>query len=140
LNIPNLSNPTPIQPNPLTQIPHSGDHISWGELNVDFKVSEDLQNWLEIYNWIRETGFPTESQEYKDIAERPNWVGQGLKSDISILILNSSQVPVFECVLKDAFPISLTGFRLGSTDTDVNFVTCQATFVYTLYTMTAIPA
>ncbi len=133
-----LDNPTTIYPNPLVVIPQTGDHIIFPPLVIDFKLTEDLSNYLEIYNWIREIGFPENTEEYKAIQDRPIWLGTGIKSDITVQILNSNQKPKFEFLFKDAHPTNLSGFTLTSVEMDVNFVTCQATFVYTNFVVNPI--
>jgi len=104
---------------------------------VTFKVDEKMQNWKEIYTWLMKLGFPEDWDQYASLENEPLWTGTGLKSDISVLILDSSHNPFLECIIKDAFPISLSEFQMGSTDNDVNYITCSSVFKYTNYTIKA---
>jgi len=131
VNIPGITNNSALSFNPFTKIPYAGDHIEFDVMTAVFKVDEKMQNYLEIFNWIRQLGFPEDWSEYLGLEIQPKATGTGLKSDISILVLDSSKNPIFECLLIDAYPISLSGIQFTSTDADVEFVTCEANFQYT---------
>jgi len=137
VNVPSLILNPAMYENPFTVIPHAGDHINFEQLLVTFKVDEKLQNYLEIYNWIRQLGFPEDWNEYKEIKDQPKASGTGIKSDLSILILNSAKNPIFECLIIDAFPIALSQMIFESTAPDVAFITCEATFQYTNFRINA---
>jgi hypothetical protein len=137
VNVPAMTlNPAAYE-NPFVVIPHAGDHIIFDQLVVTFKVDEVLQNYLEIYNWIRQLGFPEDWSEYREIKNQPKASGHGIKSDISIMILDSTKIPKFECLLIDAFPISLSQMVFESTAPDVSFITSEATFVYNNFRINA---
>ncbi|NBP57363.1 hypothetical protein EBU71_12680, partial [bacterium] len=98
-------------------------------------VDEDLQNYIELYTWIRELGFPNDFSEYKSIASKPVYTGLGVVSDISLIILSSSRNPTHEVIFKDAFPISISSLIFDSTNTDVQFLEASATFKYRSYSI-----
>lgn len=119
--------------NPFVQIPYGGDHLYYEELAIHFKVNEDLANWLELYQWIRNTGFPDNHDQYKEIADQPKYSGKGLKSDLSLLIANSNKNLSFEVYFKDAFPISLSNLQFDSTTPDIQYLDAFSSFRYTSY-------
>jgi len=135
VNIPGISLPSPNYDNPYTPIPKAGDIIRFDELRITFKVDEVLQNWFEIYNWIVALGFPEDHEQYKAIQDQARVSQLGIVSDVSVFVLDSAKNPKFECVLKDAFPVSLSEFVMNSDVNDVNFITCQATFKYVNFIM-----
>ena len=102
---------------------------------INYKVDEDLQNYLELYNWIRELGFPNNFDEYKSIAGKPVYTGLGITSDMSLIILSSSRNPTYEVIFKDAFPISISSLIFDSTTQDVQFLEASATFRYRAYSI-----
>jgi hypothetical protein len=120
-------------PNPFVQIPHTGDHIYYEELGIQFKVAEDLHNWLEIHNWIKGTGFPDNYDQYKEIASGNKTVGLGLKSDLSLLIANSNKNLSIDVTFKDAFPISISALQFDTTSDDVPYLDAFAAFRYVSY-------
>jgi hypothetical protein len=138
VNIPGIAMSGPKAPNPFTDIPWPSDKIDFERLSVTFKVNEDMSDYLEIYNWIRMLGFPETYDEYATIEATPKYLGTGIKSDISILVLDSNDVPKLEYTIKDAFPIQLNGFVLSSTNPDVGYVTCTAIFSYTNFVLNAL--
>jgi hypothetical protein len=134
-NIPGLSLPRVEVPNPILAYPFPGDHLSYDEFQVTFKVDENLQNYLEIHNWIRSLGRLNPS-DYATIANNPSYTGTGIRSDISLQVLNSVRQPNFEIVFKEAFPIVLSSVEFDVTMEDVNFIEASATFIYLNYEIT----
>lgn len=133
VNIPGISMPAPEQPNPFVGIPLPGDHLTYDELLIQFKVDEELKNYLELHNWIRALGYPENFNEYKTIANQPKLSGLGIVSDISLLILTSAKNPKFEVVFKDAFPIQLSALIFETTSETVSYIDASATFRYRSY-------
>jgi hypothetical protein len=133
VNLPSITADNLETSNPFVKIPVSGEHLRFGDLRVTFKVDEDLQNWFEIHNWIRFLGFPDNFSEYKKISSLPTVSGEGLTSDISLVILNQRKMPAFEVSFRNAFPISLSDLMFKTTENDVNYMTASADFRYILY-------
>ena len=46
----------------MVPIPTEGN-MTYGNLNIDFLVDEDLRNYMELHNWIRALGTPQDYQE-----------------------------------------------------------------------------
>lgn len=133
VNVPQINLIAPNVPTPFVNTPYPGDHITYNELQITFKVDEDLQNYLEIHNWIKALGKPSSFEQYKEIESKKSWTGDGIYSDISVLILSSTKSANYEVVYTDAHPISLTGLNFNTVDEDVNYMEASATFKYTLY-------
>jgi len=133
VNLPSISVNFPTQQNPFVRIPISGDHVDFGKLKISFKVDEDMQNWFELHNWIRALGFPFEFEEYKALSTSPIATGTGVTSDINLIILSQTKLPIFEINFRDAFPTSLSDLSFTSTDNSVNYISATAEFKYTLY-------
>lgn len=135
LNIPSLS----LQPvsigNPFVAIPRAGDHIAYGDFSVTFKVDEDLQNYMEIFNWVTELGKPYNYEQYASIQARPVPSGEGIFSDIEIDILTSKRAANYAVVMEDAFPFDLSGIEFDTTFQDVEYVSATAMFKYKLFTI-----
>ena len=90
-------------------------------------------NYLEIHNWIKALGKPKDFEQYKILEETKSWTGDGIYSDISVMVLSSTKMANYEIVFVDAFPTRLGDVVFDSTDNDVTYVTCDADFKYTLY-------
>lgn len=138
VNIPSLLLVSPEKGNPFVNIPYPGEHLRFGELKIEFKVDEDLKNYLEIHNWMRALGKPENFEQYKQIQDQPIASGDGIYSDISLMVLSSSKMANYEIVFVDAYPIIISDLNFNSVDTDVNYIAASASFKYTYYTITNI--
>lgn len=136
VNIPSILLQSPEKGNPFVNIPYPGEHLRFGELKIVFKVDEDLQNYLEIHNWIRALGKPENFEQYKTIQDKPIASGDGIYSDISLMVLSSSKMANYEVVFVDAYPVSLSDMNFTTVDQDVNYIAATASFKYTYYTIT----
>jgi hypothetical protein len=133
INLPSVSLDFPLQQTPFTNIPIAGEHVRYGDLNVTFKVDENLQNWFEIHNWIRSLGFPDNFGEYSKIALNTISSGNGVLSDITVLISDSVKNPNYSVTFRDAFPVSLSDLNFQTTDSSVDYITASASFRYILF-------
>jgi hypothetical protein len=133
VNIPSISITNTQSMNPLMRIPYSGDHLDYGDLSITFKVDEDLNNYLEVHNWLIGLGKPKDFDGYKMLQDAKEGTGDGLVSDISIILLSSTKMPNFEINYTDAFPVSLSGISFNTVDSDVNYLEATATFKYQYY-------
>lgn len=138
VNLPSILLPNRDIENPFTVAPEPGDHIKFEPLTIKFKVDEDFQNYMEVYNWIMHLGFPDNWDQYKEIEQVNPITGEGKFSDISLIALNSVYHSNYETVYRDAWPTSLSALEFVSTDKDVKFITATVTFHYTLFTVAKI--
>lgn len=137
VNLPGLSLPDIDVSNPLIRVPYPGDHLQYDELEVSFKVDEDLKNYMEIHEWIRALG-KRSFNEYKTIATANPLAGGGSRSDISLLVLTSNRNANYEVVFKDAFPTRLSSIDFSTTDEDIDYIEASATFRYVTYDITKV--
>lgn len=139
ITIPSISVSPAVTSNPFLAIPYSGDHLQFDELDITFKVDEDLKNYMEIQNWLRGSGKQS-FEQYKDLASNSNLSGESLKSEISLTVLSSAKRPNYEIVFEDAFPISISGITFDSSNEDISYLEAEATFKYTKYEINKIKA
>ena len=130
VNIPGLSLPSVDVPTSIINIPYPGDHLLYNDLTVSFKVDENLENYLEIHNWLRSLG---RLDSYQALASQPTYTGNGLTSDVSLMLLTSYKNPNYEVIFENAFPISLSGLDFITTAEDVDYLEAEAVFKYVKY-------
>lgn len=133
INIPGISLPAVEVPNPLVTIPYPGDHINFEPLNVTFSVDEDFQSYIEIQKWIYGLGSPESYNAYQLLESNPSWTGEGVVSDISLIIQKNTKTPNYEIIFKDAFPIQLSGLDFKTTDIKPVFIEAKVLFKYTSF-------
>jgi hypothetical protein len=138
-NIPDLTLGVVDQPSYTKMLPTPGDIIEFGDLSLRFLVDEDLQNYMEIQNWIRGLGFPERLDQFAELQEsgliQGNYVNdrQNIYSDGTLQILTSSQIANFEVTFQDMFPYSLSTMTFDATSTDIQYFTADVSFKYTIY-------
>lgn len=132
VNLPGLSLPEIDVNNPLIRVPYPGDHLLYDELDISFKVDEDLRNYMELHTWLRALG-KRSFAEYRELMAKPSYSGESIRSDISLMVLTSNKNANYEIQFKDAFPIKVSGIDFSSVDQDVDYIEASATFRYVTY-------
>ena len=127
VQIPSLSMASPVQPSPLLNIYQTPDRIEYPELDISFLIDEDMSNYEEILRWLEGMGAPQSSNQRLNLQNSKD----GFKSDITVIIENTSRNPNIEFTFTDCFPISLSGLTLDVTDSDITYPECTVTFRYT---------
>jgi len=141
-NIPDLNLGIAVQPSYLKDIDRPGDKIQFGDLTIRFLVDEDLTNFMEIQNWIRGLGFPEKLSQFADLekeAVMPSNFGnkeRDIFSDGTLQILSSNLIPKFQVKFEGLFPYAITTLTFDATDTDIEYFTAEASFKYTIYSIT----
>ena len=141
-NIPDLNLGVAEQPTYLKDIPLPGDKVTFGDFNLRFLVDENLENYLEISNWIRSVGYAETLQDAFDFQnsnvdlEQPNKSQLNFYSDGTLQILTSSENPNFKVVFQDLFPTTLSTLNFDASAEDINYFTAEVAFKYTIFNIT----
>lgn len=128
VNVPSVTLGTADIDSPFTKIPFPGTKLTFGNLQVTFKVDENMVNYLEIYSWLRDVGFPDNFAQYNNIAGRSITSGEGVYSDITLIVLSSAMNPNIEFTFFDCFPVDLSEITFDSTSADVDYLTATVSF------------
>ena len=96
-----------------------GDRINFEDLTVRFNVTENMENYLETFNWMHDI------VNGNDITN--------VQSDATLIILNSHNNKAKEIQFKDIFPTSLSGLEFDTSINDVEYLTAEVTFKYTYF-------
>ena len=141
-NIPGIELGTTEQPNYLRKIPVPGDMMQFEDLTLRFMVDEDLENYMEVQNWMRGLGFPESLSEIynlqnqKDIKKYYPDVFRSemnIYSDGTLYVLTNTEVNNFKVKFQGLFPYSLTTIQFDSTPEDIRYVTAEVKFKYMMY-------
>lgn len=112
----------------------------FGDFSLSFIVSENMQNYKELYTWI--IGLSQYDDKVYDtfISKRLNRAPGAQKndakadsvkySDASLFILNSSNNPKVEVKFQELFPITLSPLSFDTTVDNIQYLVCGATFKY----------
>jgi hypothetical protein len=146
-SIPSISMGAPIQGTRINKIPQPGDELYYEDLFLRFLVDENMKNWYQVHDWMREITTPYSAKEFtfsrgdiKSINDgdprKANWMGDWTnqwRSDCSLFILSSNYRPVAEFIFRDAFPVSLTTLNFDAAVPDINYFTAEVVLKYNYY-------
>ena len=141
VTLPGVTLPTVVQNTYLKANPLPGDQLEFEDLRLRFLVDSNLENYMEIQNWLRGLGFPESLQEIYDFQEQDSPYNKGqpersqlnLYSDGTLTILDQLNNPKFKVYFKDLFPTSLTTLTFDATLQSEEFFTAEVSFKYTIY-------
>jgi len=151
-NIPGISMGDGVMNTPLKDIPLLGDKLTYEDLAISFIVDENLENYIEMHNWLTGIAFPKDRSQFsafrsttsnvktstrgesKDIGDvRASTPELAMFSDATMTILTNKNNPVVECRFADVFPTNLSGLTYSQNQTDVEYLTATANFKYKIY-------
>lgn len=121
--------------NPILPLNVSSTNMKQGSFQITFKVDEDMVNYRELYDWMVDLTFGRETSLYLDLGDRKKADDAGVRSDATLMILNSAKNPNIKIELKDVFPINLTPMSFDASRTDVDYLECTADFSYRYFTV-----
>ena len=128
------------QPTYLRDIPVPGDKLSYQDFTLKFFVDENLENYLEVHNWLRGLGYPDSIAEFGQLKNEDKYIQDpsgrspyNEYSDASLLIYNSSFNVIARVNFRDTFPVGLSQINFDATQDDIKYVTAEATFKYSIY-------
>lgn len=131
VTVPGISINPVEQPTPFKPLMETGDKLTYGELSLSFIIDEKMSNWKEVHDWMVGIAFPEKFDQFKNLNESR----EGLRSDISLIIMNSNKNPNIEIYYKDCFPINLSEIQLDTTQSDLIYPEANVTFAHNGYTI-----
>jgi hypothetical protein len=149
-SVPQISMGIAKQPTRFNDIHQPGDELYYDPLFIRFLVDENMKNYYQVHDWIREITTPYSSREFEfdrgtlqsinknrvktQASERDRIYGNNdWLSDCSLFILSSNYRPVAEFVFKDCFPLSLTTLNFDASVPDVNYFTAEVQMRYNYF-------
>ena len=112
-----------------------GDIVEYGDFSLRFLVDEDLVNYMEIHKWITGIGFPETASQYRELISNDQNLEdpKNAFSDGSLYILDNNYNTNSIIKFKDLFPVSLSSLEFDATLSDLQYLTADVTFKYTIY-------
>ena len=152
-NVPSITLTEISFDNPLKNIPMPGDKLTYEDLTITFIIDENLENYIEIHNWMTGLGFPKDRSQFREFrsatsntptgrsASQSSDIGdvksatpdRGLYSDATLTVLTNKNNPVTEIRFSDCFPTAVGALAYTQNATDVDYLTTDITFKYKLY-------
>ena len=137
--IPEITLGTTIQASYLKDIDLPGEKLTYGDFTLRFLIDEDMENYMSIYQWLNGLGFPESTKEFKTLTTDKDGQREMREQfcDGTLRILNSNLREIAKVKFKDLFPVSLTSLDFDATNTDIEYLTAEASFKYTIYELTS---
>ena len=128
-------------PTPVKDYSVPGDKMTFGDLSLRFLVNEDMDNYFEIYKWLKGLTNPkvqSDFAKYISTVDEKGRSSQFMKtmSDARLLVLNSNYNSIATINFYNIFPTSLTTLEFDASATDINYFTAEVNFRYTIYEIT----
>lgn len=136
VNLPGLSIASLDTPTALSSISIPSDKLNFEPLVFTFIVDEQMENWLELFRWMRGLGHPESYEQYTTENNRSFRQMAELErnySDVTLQVLGSNNLPVRTFRFVDCFPTSIGGITFNSTNTDVQYATATVTLEYSYF-------
>ena len=141
--IPGLTIAPAEQATYLKNVPQVGDKMDFQDFSLRFLVDEDLENYMQIQNWMRGIAFPDSLNDIYTLkaGKTDNLIldpkePDNLVSDGTLFVLDSSNNPQFMVKFNDMWPSDLTTLQFDATPGDLDYFTAEVTFKYTIYNIT----
>ena len=155
-NVPAINLGEAIFPTPYKQIPVMGDTLTYDNLSISFIVDENLENYIELHEWLTAIGFPKDREQFttfrSSTADSPvitqgvsddrglttgssqlSTSARGMFGDAILTILTNKNNPVVEVRFQDLFPVALGALDFTQVATDVEYISVTADFSYKIY-------
>ena len=97
----------------------TGDRMNFDELAIRFNITENMENYIEMFNWMEKIINDSNAESFK--------------YDATLSILTSHNNVSKEITFKDCFPTSLSALEFSTQQTDIEYLQADAAFKYTYY-------
>jgi hypothetical protein len=95
----------------------TGDRMSFEDLNITFNITENMENYIETFDWMH------------NIIN----TGETFKADATLLILSSHNNVTKKIKFNDCFPTALSGAEFNTQASDIEYLQGTVTFNYTTF-------
>lgn len=127
-SIPGINTGRIEQSTPFNVLKYAGDRVEFTDLNITFRVDEEMRNYMELYNWMKNSTRTDNFDGYKAISTAA--IGEGVYSDATLTVLSSSKNPIARVNFKNIFPTALSELVFDARLNDVDYIDAIATFTY----------
>lgn len=117
---------------PFADIKFSGEKIEYSTVALEFLVSSDLSNYIEVYRWLKALGYD-KNYEQRDYLRKNDYFANEYSVDGVLSILSQSYTNPRFAIFTSMFPTSLSSLDFDATAGTTTPITCTVEFTYTLY-------
>ena len=143
INLPDISLGEPIQSTPFSAAYIPGEVLTFGTLNLEYIVDEDMTNYTTLYRWMVALGKPKNYNQYNTVPANDTATAKLISelaknySDATLTLLNNNNKPSRIISFKDCFPTNLSSIQFDTRTSDVTYVTSTVSLRYSYYTISS---
>jgi hypothetical protein len=97
----------------------TGDRMVFDDLAMRFNITENMENYIELFDWMHNIINKGDAEAYK--------------YDASLLIMSSHNNMVKTVKFQEIFPTALSTVEFNSQSLDVEYLQADVSFRYTLF-------
>ena len=118
-----------FQPTPFLNTPVEGDTLVFESVNMSFILDEDMQNYIEMYDWLTALGFPREYGQFRALQDAGSATEYSSKfSEMDIILHTNKSNPNYKVTFNDVFPTSISAVQFDTTASSLDPIIVDATF------------
>ena len=130
---PGISIPSPnVSYKRVSSISIPGDTLSFDELSFDVIVDENLESYIEVYNWVTSLT----DTKFEKVLNNKKQLSQPSEVDITIAVLSSANNKTKYFRYIDCTPTGVGSLSLESVSSDNNVVTFSVSFKVNYFDIT----
>jgi len=126
VNIPGIAISEVEQQTVFNPVLYPGGKVEHENFTASFIVNENLENWLEVYKWIRSC---STYKNYDDVVP----MDKSLVSDAILFILSSKNNLIAKVSFQGLFPKSLSSIDFDYGDTELEALNASVDFAFTSF-------
>lgn len=119
-SIPSVFLSPATQSSPFFDKPIYGDKLYYDDLMCEFLVNEDLSNYLEMHDWMKNTAHPEEKLNPIPLTY----------TDAIMTIYTSHNNPFIKIKFLDLIPVQVGSLQLSENTSETEEVSCMIVFKY----------
>jgi hypothetical protein len=120
--IPSIYGYVAEQPTPMASAPLVGNKAIFGYIDISFLVTENMQSYLEIYNWMMGIYAPIRSEQFKN---KRLYMEQA-----SLTTYTSANNPYMRISLVDCFPVKIDEITFNTQAIEAEPIKCKVSFAF----------
>lgn len=100
-------------------IPLPSTEVMFSDMNFDFILDENFQNWYEIANWMMALGFSDDFSEFQNYKDAMELHGENVDfSTATLVVYDNNNNPTHRFNFEDCFPSGMSGFDMSEATDD----------------------
>lgn len=138
-NIPSIQMTHSQVGTPFSFIKEPDTKINYGDFMVSFKLDENFDSYLEIFNWMKGLGFPKDFTQYSNLKGDAFNKRENIFSDATLTTLTNASNSNVRVEFQNMFPITLSEIDFSTMLTDANNIDVFASFAYDTFDIYKLP-